>query len=86
MLLGNYKTDNFFDEMFEEGGAVRPHYQKIAERLQALDTAEHRRKQSLEDGYGSLKRVRLLEQGDAFGGDGVADNDFHNNKKIRAEF
>jgi 16S rRNA (guanine(966)-N(2))-methyltransferase RsmD len=27
--------------------------------------AEHRRKQSLEDRYGSLKRVRLLEQGDA---------------------
>jgi len=27
--------------------------------------AEHRRKQSLEDRYGSLKRTRLLEQGDA---------------------
>ncbi len=31
----------------------------------ALVIAEHRRKQSLEDRYGSLKRVRLLEQGDA---------------------
>jgi hypothetical protein len=27
--------------------------------------AEHRRKQGLEDRYGSLKRTRLLEQGDA---------------------
>ncbi len=32
---------------------------------EALVIAEHRRKQSLEDRYGSLKRVRLLEQGDA---------------------
>jgi 16S rRNA (guanine(966)-N(2))-methyltransferase RsmD len=30
-----------------------------------LVIAEHRRKQSLKDRYGSLKRVRLLEQGDA---------------------
>jgi hypothetical protein len=30
-----------------------------------LVIAEHRRKQSLEDRYGSLKRTRLLEQGDA---------------------
>ena len=33
--------------------------------LGALVIAEHRRKESLEDSYGSLKRTRLLEQGDA---------------------
>ena len=32
---------------------------------EAMVIAEHRRKQSLEDRYGSLRRVRLLEQGDA---------------------
>jgi 16S rRNA (guanine(966)-N(2))-methyltransferase RsmD len=31
----------------------------------ALVIAEHRRKQFLEDSYGSLERTRLLEQGDA---------------------
>lgn len=31
----------------------------------ALIIAEHRRKQRLEDGYGELRRTRLLEQGDA---------------------
>ncbi len=31
----------------------------------ALVIAEHRRKQRLEESYGSLERVRLLEQGDA---------------------
>jgi 16S rRNA (guanine(966)-N(2))-methyltransferase RsmD len=31
----------------------------------ALVVAEHRRKERLEDSYGSLKRTRLLEQGDA---------------------
>jgi 16S rRNA G966 N2-methylase RsmD len=31
----------------------------------ALVVAEHRRKQTLEEQYGCLKRTRLLEQGDA---------------------
>jgi hypothetical protein len=31
----------------------------------ALVIAEHRRKELLEDHYGSLTRTRLLEQGDA---------------------
>jgi 16S rRNA (guanine966-N2)-methyltransferase len=31
----------------------------------AVVVAEHRRKQRLEDGYGELRRTRLLEQGDA---------------------
>jgi 16S rRNA (guanine966-N2)-methyltransferase len=31
----------------------------------AVVIAEHRRKRKLEDGYGSLRRMRLLEQGDA---------------------
>ena len=31
----------------------------------AVVVAEHRRKQPLEERYGSLKRTRLLEQGDA---------------------
>lgn len=31
----------------------------------AVVIAEHRRKEKLEDAYGALKRVRLLEQGDA---------------------
>ena len=31
----------------------------------ALVIAEHRRKERLEDRYGSLTRTRLLEQGDA---------------------
>jgi len=31
----------------------------------AVVIAEHRRKERLEDGYGQLKRTRLLEQGDA---------------------
>jgi 16S rRNA (guanine966-N2)-methyltransferase len=32
---------------------------------EAVVIAEHRRKERLEDGYGVLKRTRLLEQGDA---------------------
>ena len=50
MLLNNYQTEDFFDEMFTEGGhGVRPHYQRVADRLQSLDSGEHRRKQTAVD-------------------------------------
>ena len=49
MLIDNYKTEDFFDEMFLEGGEVRTHYQKIAEKIQELDPAEHKRKQTAVD-------------------------------------
>ena len=50
MLLNNYQAEDFFDEMFmDDRGAVRPHYQRVAERLQLLDQAEHRRKQTAVD-------------------------------------
>ena len=49
MLLDHYKTEDFFDEMFAEGGGVRPHYQKIADRLRNLDDVEHKRKQTAVD-------------------------------------
>ena len=49
MLLDNYKTDDFFDEMFLDGGGVRPHYEKIAEKLIELDPAELKRKQTAVD-------------------------------------
>jgi uncharacterized circularly permuted ATP-grasp superfamily protein len=33
MFFEKYKTEHFFDEMFEADGTVRPHYQAIFERL-----------------------------------------------------
>jgi uncharacterized circularly permuted ATP-grasp superfamily protein len=49
MLLDQYKTEDFFDEMFTEDGGIRPHYQKIADCLRSLDPAEHRGKQTAVD-------------------------------------
>ena len=49
MLLDHYQTEDFFDEMFADDGSVRPHYQRIAERLQILDPAEQKRKQTAVD-------------------------------------
>ena len=49
MLIYDYKTEDFFDEMFQEDGGVRTHYRHIAERFQILDPAEHRRKQTAVD-------------------------------------
>ena len=49
MLIDRYEPEDFFDEMFADKATVRPHYGRIAERLQILDQAEHRRKQTAVD-------------------------------------
>lgn len=49
MLLDNYRTEDFYDEMFGEGNLVRPHYQRVAESFRTLDPAEQRRKQTAVD-------------------------------------
>jgi uncharacterized circularly permuted ATP-grasp superfamily protein len=49
MLLDSYDKENFFDEMFGEDSTAHPHYQKVLERFQRLDTAEYRQKQTAVD-------------------------------------
>jgi uncharacterized circularly permuted ATP-grasp superfamily protein len=40
-ILGNsYDVSSFFDEMFQAGGEIRPHYRRLAERLSTLPEAE----------------------------------------------
>ena len=46
MLFDQYQTENFFDEMFTAGGAVRPHYQGVADALNAVTADEFRDKQT----------------------------------------
>jgi 16S rRNA (guanine(966)-N(2))-methyltransferase RsmD len=53
-------TDEYAMALALLGGAASS---RLAEG--AVVIAEHRRKHKLEDGYGTLRRVRLLEQGDA---------------------
>lgn len=49
MLLETYDRGDFCDEMFDESGAVRPHYARVAEHLKHLHEAEHKRKQTAVD-------------------------------------
>lgn len=46
MLFDQYQTENFFDEMFTADGTVRPHYQGVAEALNAVTADEFRDKQT----------------------------------------
>ena len=39
-LLKSYAGDNFFDEMVDAGGAVRPHYARFRELFQSLSVKE----------------------------------------------
>jgi len=41
----NYKTDGFFDEMFDEGGNVRTAYQAFQQRVESLPKDELLRRQ-----------------------------------------
>jgi len=45
MLFDNYKTENFFDEMFSRDGTPRPHYQGVSDALNAVSAADFSNKQ-----------------------------------------
>lgn len=49
MVLDNYLTEDFFDEMFNDGSEVRPHYRRVLERMKSLDTDEYHRRQTAVD-------------------------------------
>lgn len=49
MDLTSYQTDNFFDEMFAAPGEVRPHYQRIYERLLSLSPEDFEQKRQAVD-------------------------------------
>ncbi|GAB4180531.1 MAG: circularly permuted type 2 ATP-grasp protein [Terrimicrobiaceae bacterium] len=48
-LLSDYDSGPFFDEMFDGQGSVRPHYEMLASRLDALEPEDFARKRSLAD-------------------------------------
>ncbi|QYY37197.1 circularly permuted type 2 ATP-grasp protein [Ruficoccus sp. ZRK36] len=49
MHFQNYTTDDFFDEMFEAPGKVRPHYEMLAERFSRLSDEEFEEKRQAVD-------------------------------------
>ncbi len=48
-LFAGYQTGQFYDEMFEAPGRVRPHYRQLYERLRSVSIEELGRTQSLAD-------------------------------------
>jgi len=46
-MFADYKTEGFFDEMFAADGSVRPHYQMLRDRFDAMEPGEFERKCSL---------------------------------------
>jgi len=46
-MFADYKTEGFFDEMFEADGSVRPHYQMLRDRFDAMEPGEFERKCAL---------------------------------------
>ena len=49
MNFEDYKTENFFDEVFDSNGAPRPHYRNLVERLSELTIDEfHQKRESVD--------------------------------------
>jgi len=46
-MFADYNTEGFFDEMFEADGSVRPHYQMLRDRFEAMEPGEFERKCAL---------------------------------------
>ncbi|MGC3991708.1 MAG: circularly permuted type 2 ATP-grasp protein [Chthoniobacteraceae bacterium] len=46
-FFSNYDTGDFYDEMFESPGKVRPHYKMLLERFQEMGTDEFERKRQM---------------------------------------
>jgi uncharacterized circularly permuted ATP-grasp superfamily protein len=49
IFTSQYESGNFFDEMVATGGQVRPHYQRLASRLDTLPTAEFEQRRAAVD-------------------------------------
>jgi uncharacterized circularly permuted ATP-grasp superfamily protein len=48
-MFSNYEGGGFCDEMFDSTGQVRPHYEKLLARFQAMEPGEFDRKRALAD-------------------------------------
>ena len=48
-LFEGYAPEGFFDEVFAEGGTVRPHYDDLVARLRSFTSAELARREKLRD-------------------------------------
>ena len=59
MNFDDYKTESFYDEMFESNGVARPHYRNLLERLSELTPEEFHQKQQSVD-------LSFLRQGITF--------------------
>ena len=55
----SYDTGNFFDEMFDAGGNIRPHYRQLARQFNDLDDVAFKRKREAVD-------LAFLQQGITF--------------------
>lgn len=59
MLFENYQTEDFFDEVFDEKGQVRPHYRAIVDRFEAMTAEDFEHKRQATD-------LAFLRQGITF--------------------
>jgi Uncharacterized conserved protein len=59
MFFEDYATEQFYDEMFDGAGAVRPHYRAILDRMSTLTREAYEQKRQTVD-------LSFLRQGITF--------------------
>lgn len=66
-MFENYDQRGFYDEVFEEGGQVRPHYRAVLERMTELGPEEFARRVALSDLTFRNQGITFTVYGDARG-------------------
>ena len=63
-LFQAYDRADFFDEVFDGGGTVRPHYRSLVDRLAAVDARDLERRERLRDGIFRTQGITFTVYGD----------------------
>lgn len=67
MLLDHYQTEEFFDEMFDAQGQVRPHYRKLLDRFNRLSQDDFAHKRQAVDASFMRQGITFTVYGDEDG-------------------
>lgn len=66
-LFSDYDRGGFFDEVFTEDGAVRPHYRELVARLRQLTPDDLERRERIRDGIFRTQGITFTVYGDDSG-------------------
>ncbi|MTV25438.1 circularly permuted type 2 ATP-grasp protein [Nitriliruptoraceae bacterium ZYF776] len=74
-LLSSYDRGDFFDEVVDDDGEIRPHYRALVDRLRDLTPDELERRERIRDGIFRTQGITFTVYGDPSASTGRADDE-----------